>query len=163
MRPRPQLTGFPHPSILTPDDHHPQPDMVSINSVGTLSIPPSPSTANLDITLPHADYKMAEVFLRGPTQMSGGLWRECAILHVTTAAAEAYGQSIRDVSFKKNYTATYSKQAGFSYLSDKIFATTTGRIALQDAFITGATLRLTFRNFFGGSTFLNVVGQALLS
>jgi hypothetical protein len=66
----------------------------------------------------------------------------------------------------KTYTATYSKQNGDAYLSDKVFDTNTSLsaqyIALKDAYITGSILRLVFHNYFGGSAYLWVKGQALL-
>lgn len=94
------------------------------------------------------------------------MWRESAEVFVTRDAGEAASHTIRASSFKKVYACTYQKQVGDSYLSHKIFDSNTGSsnryIALQDAVITGSTLRLTFRNFFGGSAFMWVQGQAIL-
>jgi hypothetical protein len=95
-----------------------------------------------------------------------GNWRECAEIVATTDSAEAMGHSVREAGTRKVYASTYSKQNADAYLSHKIFDDNTGSgnryIAVQDVAIVGAVLRITFRNFFGGSATLWVKGQALL-
>jgi hypothetical protein len=95
------------------------------------------------------------------------LWQESALVHCTTDSADAIGHSNRyaDSSYK-SYCVAYSKQVGDSILTHAIFDSATGAgqnyIALQDAQIIGAVLRLTFKNFYGGSATLNVKGQVLV-
>jgi len=106
------------------------------------------------------------VMIMGPWQPTGPQWREAAEVVVTTDSAEAQGYSVRDTgSFKKSYAATYSKQNGDTNLTHKIFDSDVSGydkryIALLDAWITGSTLRLRFKNYFGGSKPLWVKGQA---
>jgi hypothetical protein len=154
--------------VVTPDDHHPRPTSVNFSDTST-SIPPS-SSFNLDVTLPDANYQVAKVYLEGPAISGGGSgskWRECAQVHVTTVAAEAIGHSNRNTgSIYKSYVVTYSKALGVTNLTHKIFDNVTSPssryIALQNAQIIGTTLRLTFRNYFGGSASLSVKGHALV-
>jgi len=165
MRLSAETDGRDHASLAaTPDDHHPRPASVTINNTSQ-SLPPG-TTYNLDIALPHAGFQFARVQILGAKQMplSAGNWYECAEIIATTNSAQAIGHSTHDSSFKKVYSVTYSKQVGDAILSHKIFDTNTAAeyIALQDALITGSTLRLIFRNFFGGSATLWVKGQALL-
>lgn len=155
-----------HPPIHTPDDHHPQPASVGFASSGVQSLPPG-TDYTLVVALPHAGFRHARVVMTGPrVNASGGLWRECADVQATTVAAEAIGTSNLHAGFKTTYNAVYSKLVGDAYLTHKIFDTLTGAsqlyIALKDAQIVGAELRLTFHNFFGGSSFLWVKGQAIL-
>lgn len=158
--------GLDHDSLTVgPHDHHPQPVSVSFSNTSQ-SLPPG-TTFNLDVTLPDGNYTFAKAMLLGARQTSpsSGTWRESAIVMATRSAAEAISESIREAQFKKVYLATYSKAVGDSYLSHKIFDSNTGisnrYIALQDAVLVGSVLRLTFRNFFGGSATLWVKGQAL--
>lgn len=150
-------------------DHHNAPESISFSNT-TQSLPPG-TTYNLDIPLGRTGYQMARIQMTGPVTIpagfTGALWRECAEIVATTDTSEAMGHSIRDAqSPKKVYAATYSKQNGDSFLSHKIFDSNTvvsnRYICLQDAVITGSTLRLTFRNNFGGSATLWVKGHALL-
>ena len=158
-----------HPATAPlPDEHHPRPAMVEFSSAGLVSLPPG-TTYDLDVALSSASFKVATVHLMGPA-LAGLLaaWRECASVHVTADVADAVAHSVRSISGSTNsvYNATYSKQAGDTVLTYAIFDSVTGPtsmyIALIDVWITGAILRLRFRNFFGGSAFLWVKGSALL-
>jgi hypothetical protein len=166
MRLTEQSDGLLHPPDLTPDDHHPAPTSVTIDNTSQ-SLPPGTSY-NLDISLPHSNFQFARVQITGAKPLwIAGYWREGAEILVTRSASEAMGHSIRETgSMYKVYAVTYSKPQGDAYLSHKIFDNNTGSsnryIALLDAVITGSTLRLTFRNTFGGSATLWVKGQALL-
>jgi len=168
VRPEQDTDGRSHDALTTtPDDHHPAPDHVSFSNTSQ-SLPPG-TTYDLDVTLPHASYKVARVQLMGPVPSGGGsgtVWRECASIHATTSSAEAMGHSTRTSGFKQVYCATYAKSQGDSQLSHKVFDSSTPAanryISLQDAWITGSTLRLRFRNHFGGSATLWVKGTALL-
>jgi len=166
MRLQPEADGRQHPDDGAADDHHPAPESVTINNT-TQSLPPGTSY-NLDISLPHNDFQIARVQITGKKPMwNTGQWREGAEIVVTRDASEAMGHSIRETgSMYKVYASTYSKQNSDAYLSHKIFDDNTGSsnryIALRDALITGSTLRLTFRNTFGGSATLWVKGQALV-
>lgn len=153
---------------VTADDHHPAPASVSFSNTSQ-SLPPG-TAYNLDVALPHAGFQAAKVYLEGPAIAGGGTatkWRECAQVHVTTDSADAIGHSTRDSgSIYKTYVVTYSKALGVTNLTHKIFdsvvASGSRYIALQDAQIIGAVLRLTFRNYFGGSATLSVKGHAVL-
>lgn len=165
MRTTPTTDGHSHDALtVTANDHHPQPTTISINNT-TQSLPPG-TTYDLDLTLPHSNFKFAKIIIMGAWSPPGPAWRECAQVTVTTDSAEAIGTSIRDAgSFKKSYAATYSKQNGAANLSHKIFDSAVGSysqryIALKDAWITGTTLRLRFQNYFGDSATLWVKGQA---
>lgn len=164
MRLRQATDGLLHPSENTANDHHAAPVSVDFSNT-TQSLPPGTSY-NLDVSLGRSDFQLARVLLMGPNSsvgFAGATWSECAELVVTRDAAEAVGHSIRNASQKKVYASTYSKDAGASYLTHKIFnAGTQNYIAVEDAVLTGSVLRLTFRNFFGGSMTLNVRGQAVL-
>jgi hypothetical protein len=166
MRLEAQTDGSEH-GVGGPDDHHPRPKVVTISNT-TQSLPPG-TTFNLDIPVGSDQFKFARCQLLGSRHMypSGSAqWSECAEVLVTRDTAEAMGHSQRDLAFKKVYSATYSKLNGDSYLTHKIFDSLTGisqrYIALVDAVLTGSNLRLTFRNYHGGSAFLWVKGQALL-
>jgi len=167
LRPRQITDGLRHDSLdVGPHDHHGRPASVGFSDTST-SLPPG-TDFDLDVTLPAGDYTFAKVILLGPTVSDGGsssLWKESAIVLVTRSASEAMSESLRYASFKKTYVARYSKNVGDSYLSHKIFDSNTSHsaryIALKDAVLTGSVLRLTFHNFFGGSAFLSVKGQAL--
>jgi len=166
MRLTEQSDGLLHPADLTPDDHHPAPTSVTISNTSQ-SLPPG-TTYNLDIALPHSNFQFARVQITGAKPMwVAGYWREGAEILVTRNSSEAVGHSIRETgSIYKVYAATYSKQNSDAYLSHAIFdnntASSSRYIALQDAVITGSTLRLTFKNLFGGSATLWVKGQALV-
>lgn len=168
MRLKPLTDGRSHDGLTVgPHDHHARPVSVSILDK-TTSLPPG-TTFDLDVALPAGDYQFAQVHLEGPKVSDGGsssLWREAAEVLVTRDAGEAASHTIRFSGLKQTYACAYQKQVGDSYLSHKIFDSNTGSsnryIALQDAVITGSTLRLTFRNFFGGSATLWVQGQAIL-
>lgn len=150
------------------DDHHPAPASVSFSNTAQ-SLPPG-TTYNLDVALSNANFRLAKVYLEGPAISGGGSgseWREAAIVHATTDTSEAIGHSCRNVgSMYKSYVVTYAKSVGVTNLTHKIFDTVTATssryIALMDAQIIGAVLRLVFRNYFGGSATLSVKGQVLL-
>lgn len=161
--------GNQHPSINTPNDHHPAPESIEIENT-TQSLPPG-TTYNLDISLSHSNYQIARIQLMGPNYAPGvySPFKECAEIVATRDSSEAMGHSIRNAdSMKKSYSVTYSKQNSDAYLSHAIFDSVIGsgssnrRIALQDVVIINDVLRLTFKNFFGGSSYLWVKGQALL-
>lgn len=167
VRPSQQFDTLDHPTDLTPDDHHPAPQSVTIFSSGTVSIPPG-STHVLDVTLPSADFQYGRCFLMGPHRLTpGGAYssREAAEVYVTRDSDEAISHSCRDISFNRTYVATYSKQNSDAYLTHRIFDSDTVSanryISLKDAVITGSILRLTFENFYGGSAWLDVSGQGL--
>lgn len=149
--------------VVTENDHHPRAASVNFSNTSQ-SLPPG-TTYNLDITLPDGNFQVARVMMHGPKQMSGGQWYEGAEIHATRDADEAIGQSWWDVSFKKVYAVTYSKQVLDSYLTEKIFDSNTSSsakyIACTAAVLTGSVLRLTFQNYFGGSATLWVKGKVL--
>jgi hypothetical protein len=158
-----QLTdGRTHSANSGADDHHPQPDSVDFVNK-TQSLPPGTSY-NLDVTVPDSGFQFARVMLKGPNSAPAmGTWHECAELVVTRDADEAMGHSVRNASPKKVYSVTYSKQNADAYLTHKIFNSgTQNYIGITAAVLTGSVLRLTFRNYFGGSMTLWVEGQALL-
>lgn len=166
---RPRATGARgHPGTNPqPHDHHGAPTLVEFSNTSQ-SLPPG-TTYDLDVPLPSSNFKIATVQLSGPAASGGGSgtkWRECASVHATEDTGDAMAHSVRTAGFKKVYAATYSKQVADSYLTHKVFDSNTSSsaryIALQDAQIIGSTLRLTFRNFFGGSATLWVKGSALL-
>ena len=165
MRLQSQTDGRVHPEDGGANDHHPAPTSVTINNT-TQSLPPG-TTYNLDITLPHSNFQFARIHISGKKPMwNTGQWREGAEVLATRDASEAMGHSIRETgSMYTVYAATYSKQNADAYLSHRIFddniASGSKYIALQDAVITGSTLRLTFKSTFGGSATLWVKGQAL--
>lgn len=165
MRLQESTDGRKHPDDNTPNDHHSQPVSVSINNT-TQSLPPG-TTYDLDVDLGRDDLQVAIALLMGPDNsggMFGTAWNEFAQIVATRDSGEAMGESVRSAgTFKKIYSVTYSKQNSDSYLSHKIFDNVSSQryIAVQDAVITGSNLRITFKNFFGGSTFLWVKGQVL--
>ncbi len=155
------------PLTVTADDHHPAPATLSFSDTST-SLPPG-TDFNLDVALPHADYKVAKVYLEGPGKAGfpTAAWRESAIVHVTTSTANAIGHSARSTTLLyKVYAVTYSKTLGSLYLTHKIFDTNIAiasrYIALKDAQIIGSTLWLTFHNYFGGSATLSVKGHVAM-
>jgi hypothetical protein len=162
MRLQQVTDGRQHPSDLTPNDHHSAPVSVDFQNTSQ-SLPPG-TTYNLDIAVGRSDFQFARVMLRGPRVAPRmGNWKECAELLVTRDSSEAVGHSIRNASPKKVYSITYSKQNSDTNLSHKIFNSgTQNYIAVRDAVLTGSNLRITFVNYFGGSSTLYVQGQALL-
>lgn len=160
--------GLVHPTDGGPHDHHAAPDHVSILDTAT-SIPPG-STANVDTTLPRSDYQLARIAVHGPksavyaSPSSSGY--EGAYVQATTVAAEAYGASARDAGASKQYGGHWSKQAGALILSEYVFDSNTSLsaryIAIQDAQIIGAVLRLIMVNSFGGSATVWIKGAAIL-
>jgi hypothetical protein len=160
-----ETDGRIHPADGGVNDHHPRPVSVSINNT-TQSLPPGTSY-NLDISLPHGGFKIARIQIMGAKAVgAAGSFREGAEIVASTDADQAMAISTREAAVKKSYVATYSKQNGDAYLSHKIFDSNTGStalyIAVTAAVIIGSTLRITFRNYFGGSATLWVKGQALL-
>lgn len=160
--------GADHDALtIAQDDHHPRPTSVSFSNT-TQSLPPG-TTFNLNISLSHTDFQLAKVYMEGPATagFASSLWRECAIVHVTTATSDAIGHSVRNTGLNyKVYSVTYAKSMGVTNLTHKIFDTVTAAgsryIALLDAQIISSILRLTFKNYHGGSATLSVKGQALL-
>lgn len=164
MRLVPMTDGLMHPSDGGINDHHPGTKAVTINNT-TQSLPPG-TTYNLDTALGNSNFQLARVMIFGPKVLFGSadLWKEGGEILVTRDISEAVGQSYRDAgTFKKVYSVSYSKFRSDSYLTQKIFDSGGNRyIALQDAVLTGSDLRLTFKNFFGGSATLWVKGQAFV-
>lgn len=163
MRLKPETDGVGHDDLnITAHDHHPQPEMVDIDNTSQ-SLPPG-TTYNLDITLSHSNYQVAKMILMGAKSPQGPQWKECAEVYATRDLSEAIAESVREVAFKTVYAMTYSKQNGDAYLTHKIFDNDVANeyILLQDAYITGSTLRLVFLNTFGGSATLWVKGTAHL-
>jgi hypothetical protein len=147
------------------DQHHARPEQVSFSN-NSQSLPPG-TTYDLDVSLPSSGFSAARVMLRGPAPSGVGtaLWKESAMVHVTTSSSQAIGHSVRSTgSTYKTYDATYTKSVGDQNLTHKIFNPSTGShyIALQDAWIVGSVLRLRFKNHHGGSVTLNVDGHAQL-
>lgn len=161
MRAQQDTDGRSHDALTTtPHDHHGAPSLVSFSNTNQ-SLPPG-TTFDLDVTLPASSFKVARVQLMGPnTSGGGGVWRECASVHATTSSSEAMAHSVITAGFKQSYCATYAKIAGDAQLSQKVFDSG-NNVSLEDAWITGSTLRLRFRNHFGGSATLSVKGSALL-
>lgn len=128
----------------------------------TTTVVSASGTFDLDITLGSSEYQTGRVLLLGGKQMTGGAWRECVEVTVSRDSGEAMCGSIEDVSFKKVYSVVYSKAAGNTYLSHRIFDNNLSRIYLEDAVLTGSVLRLSFRNAVAIATTLWVKGQAVL-
>jgi hypothetical protein len=168
MRLEPETDNRSHASLsgITVNDHHSQPKAVDINNTSQ-SLPPG-TTYNLDIALGRSDYQFARIMIQGARSLFGaGNEKEGAEILATRNIAEALAHSTRDsgLSFRV-YCVTYTKQVGDLYLTHAIFDSNTGisslYILLQDAYITGSTLRLVFKNIFGGSATLWVKGRALV-
>ena len=167
-----RLPGYQPPlhvaSWPLPSDHHPAPEAVTITSTGTVSLPPG-TLYNLDITLANQGHNLAHVALMGPQPMTGQSWREYAEITVTRSTGTAIGESHRDAGLARVYHATYHKSRAASYLSHKIFDSVLGAsaryICLEDAVILdpggGDVLRLSFRNLYGGSSYLWVEGKGI--
>jgi hypothetical protein len=158
-----QTDGRIHPLDGLATDHHAVPSSVDFQNT-TQSLPPG-TTYNLDITLGSSNYQFARIILIGPNVSADmGDWKECAELLVTRNSNEAISHSIRSAAVpKKVYCSTYSKQNSDAYLTHKIFNAGAGNyIAVQDAVLTSNVLRITFKNFYGGSMYLNVHGHVLL-
>lgn len=168
MRLTPVVDGIEHAGLdITPYDHHPPPATVSISNT-TQSLPPGTSY-NLDISLPRKDFVFARIMLKGPRQMFGlgTTGYEGADIVATTSAGDAFGESVRDTGLMtQTYSAMYTKYDGSVSLTMRIFDNATGStqmyISLEDAVIIEDILRLTFKNYYGGSATLWVKGQALL-
>lgn len=163
MRASQDTDGRSHDALtVTANDHHAAPVLVSFSNT-TQSLPTG-TTWDLDVTLPVSTLKVARVQAMGPNVSgagSGSVWREHSAVHVTTSSSEAMGHSVTTPGFKRSYCATYAKSQGSARLSHKVFSSSR-QISLQDAWITGSTLRLRFRNHAGGSSTLWVKGSALL-
>ena len=167
MRVRESTSGRSHDALtdVAPAQHHPAPELVTIDN--TSQVIAAGADYNLDVSLSSSLYRLARAQLQGPEVTGGGsgLWREGASVHASRTAAEAMGHSTRDGgSAYKSYVATYAKSAGASLLTHKIFDSTTGGsnryIALKDAQIVGAVLRLTFHNYDASARTLWVKGLA---
>ena len=150
--------SFPHlaagPLI---DDHHPGAVAISFEDTTTI-IPPSPSTFNLDVSLPNSDFQFARVIAMGPRKMYGiaTLFRECNEWFVSRSAIDGIGHGVRDAqSTWKIYTGLMAKVAAAAELSFRIFDTDTAAnrqyISVTDVRIVASVLRLTHRNWSGGS------------
>jgi len=159
--------GLIHPPDGGLHDHHAAPTMVSISSLGVVSIPPG-STHDLDITLPRSDYQRAHVQVHGPkaavyiTPSSSGY--EGHSLEVGMVTTDAVGHGARSVSANRQYNGSFSKLQGAAVLTDYVYDSNTGSsaryIAIQDCWIIGAVLRLRMHNQFGGSAFIWIRGKA---
>jgi len=162
VRLQPETSGRDHSGLtVTEDDHHPVPTSVTIDN--TTQVINAGTLWNLDISLPQSNYQAARVIIHGPDQCAGAAWYEFAEIYVTRDSAEAMGHSVEEISFKKVYAVTYSKQVADTYLSQKIFTNASPpNIVLQDAVLTGSLLRLSFRNTYTANETLWVKGQALL-
>lgn len=167
MRLEPATLGLSHPrlNLVNPDDHHPDGESFTIDSQGVQSLPPG-TTFDLDIALGTDQYNTARVIIQGEELVgpSGPLWRVGAEVYATRDVNEAIAHSIREATPlpTRVYVATYAKQNGDAYLTHKVFNVAGALyIALDDAVLTGSNLRLTFHNYFGGSAFLWVRGQAI--
>jgi len=169
MRTAPVTDGRSHDALsgVAASQHHPAPESVSFNNT-TQSLPPG-TTYDLDTTLSHVNFKTARLLIYGPSVPHGpaARWKECAEITITTDSSESIAYSVRGSgTFKKVYASTYSKQNGATNLTHKIFDSSTPvgnrRIALLDAWISGSTLRLRFKNYFGGSATLWVKGSGLV-
>jgi hypothetical protein len=160
--------GMMHPPDGGLHDHHAAPTQVTIDDT-TTSIPPG-STANVDITLPRPDYQLARILIHGPKAAVGSIvgnsGYEGAFIMATTVASDASGCAARDAGALRMYGGHWSKQDGSSILTDYVFDSNTSLtsryIAVQDAYITGSTLRLVMVNSFGGSATVWVKGIAVL-
>jgi len=168
VRLQPTTDGALHPTDGGPNDHHARPTRVDFLNT-TQSIPGGgAATYNLDVALPRSDFVLAQIKMMGAHSIQTGIWREGAYVQATTNAANAIGHSFRDSggATKMIYHSVYSKQNGDAYLTQKVFdgavALGADYIALLDAVIIGAVLRLTFRNSYLLARTLWVKGVALL-
>lgn len=160
--------GMIHPPDGGLHDHHAAPAQVSIDDTTTI-IPPS-STANIDITLPRSDYQLARILIHGPKSavgtITGNSGFDGAFIVATTATSDAQGYCARDAGALRQYGGVWSKQEGSSILTDYVFDSNAALgnryIAVQDASIIGATLRLVMTNSFGGSATVWMKGAAML-
>ena len=161
MRLKSETDGRSHEALsVSLHNHHAGALAFSIED--TTTVVGATSIFDLDITLPTDEYQTGRVILLGGKQMTGNQWRECMEITVSRDASEAVGSSIEDVSFKKVYSATYSKAAGSGFLSHRIFDNNLSRIWLRDAVLTGSVLRLSFQNSTAIATTIWVKGQAVL-
>jgi len=149
------------------DDHHPGPRTFDIDN--TSQVISGLSTYNLDITLPDSNFQHARIMLMGARHLFGNVnnMAESAELFASRDPSEAMGHSVNDAqAIWRVYTATYAKVAGDSYLTHKIFDSNTGAsnqyICVQNAYITGSTLRIVFYNAAAISKTLWVKGKALV-
>ena len=96
----------------------------------------------------------------------GGPSREGAYIQATTSASDGFGTAARDAGAGRQYGSTFSKNDGSTVLSDRIFDSNTSlynrRIAIEDCYIMGSTLRFKMRNYFGGSATVWMKGAAVL-
>jgi len=166
MRPSEEDDGRSHDALtVTVDDHHPRPKLVQVADT-TTSIGAG-ADFDLDVSLGSSAFQVAWGQLMGPNNTGGAtLWREGCSVHASRDSSEAMAHSQRDSgSAYKSYSATYSKGAGDSYLSHKVFnnSPTQDYIALKDAVLTGSVLRLTFHNYAGSSQTLWVKGSMVVA
>lgn len=163
MRLKSETDGASHDGLdITVHDHHSKPATFDIDNVSQGIN--AGATFNLDIDLGRSDYQFARILIMGNKTGSGSgtQWRECSEIIASRDQNEAMGVTTRDVSFKKVYSFTYSKQNGDAYLTHKIFDSNVSQeyILLKDAYITGSTLRLVFENPTGTNAILWVKGTA---
>lgn len=160
--------GMAHPPDGGLHDHHAAPAQVTIDDTTTSIVPYG--TANVDIVLPRSDYQLARILIHGPKSAVGtstiysGF--EGAYIQATTATSDAMGYCGRDTGAFRQYGGCWSKQEGSSILTDYVFDNNTlltaRYIAVQDASIIGAVLRLVMKNSYGGSAFVWMKGAAVL-
>jgi len=168
VRVKQETDGFSHDPIATsPSEHHEAPFSSSISNTATVIA--ANGTYNYDIALPQSNFQFARVMIMGPRRMFGTAtnFRESAELFVTRDSTEAMGHSVRDAAMSfRVYAVTYTKMAGDSYLTHKVFDNNTivgnRYIGVQDAYITGSTLRIVFKNWTGIARTLWVKGKALV-
>lgn len=166
VRLRQQADGFSHAPVLRgPDDHHPAPFVATIEDTSTVVA--GSSTYNLDIALPHSNFQLATAMIMGPRRLfgAGSNFRESAYITATRNIAEAMGFTVRDSGLQfRAYMHNYSKMAGNSYLSHKIFDNDTvlnnRYIGVVDSLITGSIFRIIFRNWSAVARTLWVKGKA---
>jgi hypothetical protein len=147
--------------------HHAQPIAITIDN--TSQAINAGTNWDMDLALPAFNYSVARIMLVGAKTQGGGLWKEFAEIYATRDSDEAMGHSIRDVSLKQVYAATYSKQNADLYLSHKIFDSNTGisnrYINVRDAWIfadvANDVVRIRFHNPTVTNATLWVKGQVL--
>lgn len=162
--------GLLHPPDGRAHDHHAAPAVATIDSRNLVSLPPG-TTYDLDVALPRSDYRTAKTHVHGPkaavysSPTNSGY--EGIVGDFTTSAGEAVSHGLRGAGGAKQYVGMYSKLQGAAYLSDSIFDNNVSSsalyIALREAWIVGAVLRMRFYNKFGGSATLWVLGRTVLS
>jgi len=160
--------GLIHPPDGGAHDHHAAPDHVTISDIATVIS--AGSTANVDTTLPRSDYQIARVLVHGPKAavgtLPGNAGYEGAFVLAALVSSDAMGHSARDAGAFRQYSGVWSKQASAAILSEYVFDSSTSLynryIAIQDAYITGSTLRLVMVNGHSSSATVWIKGGAIL-